>query len=120
MKMATFNAGKYFLGDPSYAIKQQCWSKVCDQMDNDGLVEASNGAQLVAFPTSSGDGTYYDQYDNAFGVDSGLLGLVALDFPGAVKKPRGEMLIVELEEDTEVWNEGGTMHFGKHTIFTPF
>lgn len=76
----TMPAGKYFVGDPCYAVKDEMWLdwlNAADYSQNRHLVaNTPDGYQVVGFNTAHGDGSYFDQYGFRYGVDAGLIGLV--------------------------------------------
>lgn len=76
-------AGRWFAGDPRYAIRDEQWDSLLAQTDYlqekpDGVTP--DGRQAVAFRTAHGDGSYRgvtrSDDDADFSVDSGTLGLV--------------------------------------------
>jgi hypothetical protein len=150
-------SGFYFLCDPCYVLKGygrnppyafgEQWSEVLEQTNyfgDGGLFEykeQDRTHKMVVYPTAYGDGTYYDQYGNEFGVDAGLIGLVpvgATDFEVSFEISseltiylRGDspkfhkfdadgitVLLCWFPEDIQCQNKGGVLHFGHHVIDT--
>ena len=78
-------AGKYYVGDLCYVMHQE-WDEVCslffkgrnDHGCNEGIFKLKDGRQFVSYNTKYGDGGYYDQFGNEYGVDAGLIGCIAL------------------------------------------
>lgn len=82
----TMPAGKYYVGDLCYVMHDE-WDEVCglffkDRNDhgcNEGEFQLKDGRRFASFNTKYGDGGYYDQFGNEYGVDAGLIGCIALD-----------------------------------------
>jgi hypothetical protein len=83
----TMIAGKYFVGDLSYALGPD-WDQVLglifkgegkDITQVEGEFNLSDGRRFAIFSTKVGDGVFEDQEGRAYGVDSGNLGVVALE-----------------------------------------
>jgi len=78
-------AGKYWVGDLCYVMHEE-WDEVCglffkgrdDHGANEGLFELKDGRKFVSFNTKYGDGGYYDEAENEYGVDAGLIGCILL------------------------------------------
>lgn len=90
------NATTFWAGDLCYVL-HDVWPEVCDLItfDNEAsLYTLSDGRQFQLLGTAYGDGTYFDQNGNAYGVDSGTLGVIALDDI----------------RDKDAWLEGGCIH----------
>jgi len=76
-------AGKYWVGDLCYVMREE-WDEVCglffkDRQDhgcNEGLFTLKDGRKFVSFNTKWGDGGYYDEAENNYGVDAGLIGCI--------------------------------------------
>lgn len=76
-------AGKYWVGDLCYVMHEE-WDEVCglffkgrdDHGCNEGLFELKDGRKFVSFNTKWGDGGYYDEAENEYGVDAGLIGCI--------------------------------------------
>ena len=82
----TMPAGKYYVGDLCY-VMHECWDEVCglffkgrsDHGCNEGEFVLKDGRRFVSINTKYGDGGYYDQYGNEYGVDAGLIGCILID-----------------------------------------
>jgi hypothetical protein len=88
--MVTLPAGDYYISDPCYVLgtedRGDCfkdgkydrskdgWMDVLDACDSFCKPYVKNEMTAVAFDTSFGDGTYYDQFDREYGVDAGMIG----------------------------------------------
>jgi hypothetical protein len=82
----TMPAGKYYVGDLCY-VMHESWDEVCglffkgrtDHGCNEGEFTLKDGRRFVSYNTKWGDGAYYDQNSNEYGVDAGLIGCLRLD-----------------------------------------
>lgn len=84
--IGTMPAGNYYIGDPCYVIPDADWSRFCEVMNKaqeatpHGEYEAAifefDGKQCFVSPTNCGDGGYYDQFGNEYGVDAGVIGAI--------------------------------------------
>ena len=80
--------GRYFLGDPCYAVPNDQWIPWldrCDFMNEESSPIFNNkifGHTVAAFNTVLGDGTYYDQMGRDYSVDAGLIGATSVDLVG--------------------------------------
>ena len=69
-------AGRYFLGDPCYAVRGAKWHDLLNSCACFSRpVGAVDGAEVLAFRTAWGDGTYHDNEGLQYPVDAGLIGL---------------------------------------------
>ena len=128
-----FPAGKYYLGDPCYVISESNWSKMCNATDcfeksncgTENLFEL-NGVQFFGASTAHGDGIFYDQDRNEYGVDAGMLSIVPLSLVLAQGKETEESIqerklgrIFDFPKEFEVFvTEDHTFCFGDITIPT--
>lgn len=79
-------AGKYYVGDLCYVMHKE-WDEVCglffkdrdDHGCNEGEFNLKDGRRFASFNTKYGDGSYYDQFGDEYGVDAGLIGCIALN-----------------------------------------
>jgi hypothetical protein len=82
----TMPAGKYYVGDLCY-VMHECWDEACglffkgrtDGGCNEGEFNLKDGRRFVSYNTKWGDGGYYDESGNEYGVDAGLIGCIRLD-----------------------------------------
>lgn len=82
--MMTVPAGKYFVGDPCYAVKDNdAWQDFVERMFKDSPAGETvsgvmmNGYPVVGVGTMYGDGEYFDvNHNRSFPVDAGLIGVV--------------------------------------------
>lgn len=95
-----FMAGKYWVGDPCYAVSEDAWLELLEATsyfdDNDG-VYYYNGKKSFAANTAYGDGTYADNFGNSYGVDAGLLGIIPLEACDGDSMYGGK--VIEFKED---------------------
>ena len=120
-------AGKYFLGDPCYAVPNRLWDELlgsCNYFIKDPVGEVQ-GHKVLAFGTAHGDGVYSDQFGNEFPVDAGMIGLVpeALvdmdELHENYPESHSELGIwVKYDYETVCETDGKTLTFGKHIIKT--
>lgn len=81
----TMPAGKYYVGDLCY-VMHEVWDEACglffqgrnDHGCNEGEFNLKDGRRFVSINTKYGDGEYYDQFGNSYGVDAGLIGCIKL------------------------------------------
>lgn len=122
MTTITVPPGSYYLGDPCYSIQDDEWfSSVKNMYDESGnfvdgkIIKISNGI-LMSFSTT-GDGSYYDEQNNMYPVDSSTIGLVSVDH-----NPECTLTdlvrIVDFAEETVCTYDGEKMIFGEIVIDT--
>lgn len=79
-------AGKYYVGDLCYVMHDE-WDEVCslffkdrdDHGCNEGEFNLKDGRRFASYNTKYGDGGYWDQFGNEYGVDAGLIGCIAMN-----------------------------------------
>lgn len=77
----TMPAGDYYVGDLCYVLHDR-WDEVCNllfptgEKSHDGEYTLSDGTRFAIYSTAFGDGVYYDQDDNEYGVDAGVIGCI--------------------------------------------
>jgi hypothetical protein len=119
--------GLYYIGDPCY-IFDKSWDKVLKQTDyfenTDNLLF---GESFAGGGTAHGDGSYYDNYDNEYFVDAGLLSclpvsLLEIDKVYTIEDvQKGEGFhIIEFKEDFEAYCDNGYFEFGHISIETDY
>jgi hypothetical protein len=75
----TLPKGKYYIGDPCYVFSHdtKSWEELLELTNYfDGELYEFKGYPIFAYSTAWGDGVYVDNYDRAYGVDAGLIGIV--------------------------------------------
>lgn len=113
-------AGKYWLGDPTYLIKEEdMWNAYMDRRSgNDGEVILF-GEKCVIFSTMHGDGIFVSNQGHSVPVDSGTIALFPVSLIGECMT--GEWMdnvMVTFDEDFECYAENGMLHFGSIVIDT--
>ena len=72
--------GKYYLGDPSFVLSEEIYSRIWGHIYNYENGKFSiYGKDFAVHSTHYGDGIYYDNKKRTYGVDAGVIGLVSLD-----------------------------------------
>lgn len=116
-------AGLYWVGDPCYAFDDQAvWMALLESAGIEAnptprIMEAdAKGRSFVASGTAYGDGTYFDEHGNEYGVDAGLIGVtpvvagqqtpagmreVRFDGPFSVEYSDGTIKVGDIEIDTD-------------------
>lgn len=129
-KKFLFPAGKYYIGDPCYAVKDEKWSDLIESTGCFGLEDRLetkylnwddgafiyNGRKCFASGTVYGDGTYYDKQYREYGVDAGLLGIIPFESCDGDSMEGGN--IVEFEKEFKVYESEGVFYFGNIKIDT--
>ena len=76
-------AGKYWIGDLCYVIRDEMWDFVCSNIEwSDGTnreLVLPDGVRIALYGTQWGDGGYDDNVGNSYGVDSGTIGIMPYD-----------------------------------------
>lgn len=119
-------AGKYYIGDPCYVIRDHNWSDFCEaffkaeQEDQD--VFEYDGQTVFASHTFYGDGRFDDQDGYTYGVDAGMIGAIPLALiPGGEAQAAANGRVVDFKQPFDAWYEkDGTFWIGNVRIFTGF
>lgn len=109
-------AGTYYVGDPCYAISDDKWDQFCDEHEKGVVV--IDGFPSVGLFTQHGDGVYYDNDYQTYGVDAGMLGAVDVRLAKNVEYAEGLMRKVTFEESFECYESKGVVHVGHIRIDT--
>ena len=120
----TLPAGTYFLGDPCYAVPDERWETLLEQVDyftDPGTIGTVDGHPVVAFAIGN-DHAFTDATGHEYATDAGLIGLT----PMALANPdtdgdRGRWLaesgrIVTLTSEFTAHRDGDTLVFGPYTV----
>lgn len=113
-----FKSGEYYVGDLCVVMNEEEWSEVCDLLDirGDGVHELSNGKRIGIFYTEHGDGEYFDQNGNVYGVDSGTIGCI---LASEIDTPIDDsMVLIDFNYDFDIGESDGTLSFGHIDIET--
>ena len=132
-----FPAGKYYIGDPCYAIADDLWSDYCDEIgkigysdeeanDNGGRSFEFQGEMIWHADTFYGDGEYKDEDGLEYGVDAGMIGVTpySLITPGPGDQATGPDIkidgghIIEFAHPFETSYEDGVFYIGHIRINT--
>jgi len=131
--MTILLAGKYWIGDPCYVLGHDHpelnfkWDEFCDYCfeddspgrSNEGIID-HQGIIFAHYGTACGDGQYYDQYGNGYGVDAGMIGCIPYDKISSIGDAELNRLghIHTFSYDFETSYHNGTIGFGKIIIPT--
>lgn len=116
------SAGEYLLGDPCYVFNGDDWSTLLDSCDVfDSPVGTIREINVLAFPTTYGDGTYLGSDKVLYDVDSGLIGLVPVElvdkkYNHLYGMPPNKKVV--FNKPTACTNDVGDMRFGDIHINT--
>ena len=119
-------AGKYYIGDLCYVMDDDEWREVCELtiVGNkmlEGEFNMKDGRRFAMYHTAYGDGTYYDNNDREYCVDSGSIGCILAKDVKAHDKPYDVMNLgnmINFENDFETTGYNGEMRFGHVLIET--
>jgi len=114
-------AGKYWVGDLCYVIRDDEWMEVCNGMDTEENNEIllKRGVRVALVGTAWGDGSYYDKSGQEYGVDSGTIGCVLLE--DIQDDPKNYLVgghVVDFPEDFSVVRVDGVISIGHIEIDT--
>jgi hypothetical protein len=121
---AQFPAGEYYVGDLCYVMHPE-WDNLCDIMfSEDEMLEGELTVQnkkLFLASTAYGDGTYTDNTGRAYGVDAGLLGIIAVSDIAESELPNLiDGHVIEFTQDFIVTAQHGRFNFGGILIDTGY
>lgn len=118
---------QYYIGDLCY-VMHDAWDEVCSltfplgsDEEVNGELELSDGRKIVIFSTAYGDGEYFDQEGNAYGVDSGTIGAIKVD---DIRDTNAHLEGGNIHEfaaeidGNDCWSENGELGFYKVVINT--
>jgi hypothetical protein len=111
--------GIYYIGDLCYVLHDE-WDEVCEHIEQDGQFTLRNGTEIVLYTTAYGDGTYVDQANNEYSVDSGTIGAVllsAIDQTNSRNRTNGGN-IVQFKKEWDHSSNDGFLTFGHIVINT--
>jgi len=113
-------AGWYFIGDPCYAIAKEDWIRFLDARNASASKEEFefDGEKVMVFETYQGDGTYSDQDDNTYDVDSGLIGCIPISLVKRVPNDIGDCYIECFNRPFDAYETKGEINIGFTTICT--
>ena len=122
-KLYDMSKGKYLVGDPCYFFTDKDNSEWLRFLTYNNFEEGPGGKgnlvgtdiEIVVFGTAYGDGSYKDDFNHSYDVDSGLIGIIPFQEGSDVTSG---MNLVDFEKDFECYNDKGTLHFGDIVIDT--
>lgn len=126
----TMPAGRYYIGDLCYVMKDDEWSECVDLFfppdeqgfprGVDGEFALKDGRRFASFGTAYGDGEYRSNIGTSHSVDSGSIGCIRVEDIRANKYEDIEELgaIVEFDQPFEVDSDQGLLKFGHVLIET--
>jgi len=105
-------AGRYFVGDPCYAVKDvgTVWQRWVNATYKEREVIAAGTIDnhlVIGLSTQYGDGEYTDQKGRVYGVDSGMIGVVDV-----------ELLKAQGLKETDIDDLGSFVTFSENTRLT--
>jgi hypothetical protein len=121
---AKFPAGQYYVGDLCYVMHPE-WDELCDIMfAEDEYLEGELNVQnkrIFLASTAYGDGNYADNVGRAYGVDSGSLGIIAVENIAESELPNLiDGHVIEFTTDFIVTAQHGRFNFGGILIDTGY
>lgn len=128
MSRAEFPAGKYYVGDLCYVIPDALWSDVCNLIIVDDQVLNGQfqlkGCEFAIYSTAYGAGTYRDQMEREYLVDSGSIGCISIEsiaklsgnIDQVVENELGQ--VIDFDKSFSCYSDDGTIRFGSVAIAT--
>ena len=121
---AKFPAGSYWVGDLCYVMHPE-WSELCSIMfAEDDMVEGELTVQnkrIFLASTAYGDGRFNDNVGRLYGVDSGSLGIIAVENIAESELPNlNGGHVIDFAEDFTVTAQHGKFNFGGILIETGY
>jgi hypothetical protein len=119
-------AGKYYVGDLCYVMHDE-WDDVMDLITrgrtdhncSQGEFNLPDGRRFAMFSTAYGDGTYQDNSNNFYNVDSGSIGCILVsDISDRDKDNIRDGVVIDFSCDFEVSEDHGLIHIGHVSIDT--
>ena len=110
---------KFWIGDPCYVLTDSQMKQVLDRWDPE--VDVDETFTCVVYDTWNGDGRFYDQNNNEYLVDSGMLCVIP---ECCIREDRVDShypLSGTVHEDVDMWihsSDNGTLQFGDVIIIT--
>jgi len=128
-RIATYSTkippGTYVLGDPCYTLIESAGDKFWEEgrVSWEFYNTVIDDHAVMAFSTAHGDGGYYDQHGNEYGVDAGVIGLVPIELADPAKLARcsgnGYVHIVTFKKPVTCTRSAtATLKFGPYKIKT--
>lgn len=115
-------AGKYFVGDPCYAFNHMTWDELMKVVYSipflPNFIQIDDEKFMWSEYTAYGDGCYFDQRGNEYGVDSGTIGVVPFEYFEEDLHLLGLGLIKTFDKPFKVECEAGQFVIGDIIINT--
>lgn len=128
MEKFTMPAGKYYIGDLCYVLRNERWAEFCELTIKDGECLhgdffLKDGSKFCFFNTWYGDGTYTLRYNRSVSVaeidvDSGTIGCILVDDLLDFNEENCPGAVVEFMHEFQVSEEEGVIRFGAYSIDT--
>ena len=118
-----FAPGQYYIGDTCYVMHPE-WDEVCeitidDNHCKEGIFELNDGREFGLWHTAYGDGTYLDNEGREYWVDSGSIGIIAVDdITESEKENITTGNVINFDKSFRVFCENGLFEFGHIRIDT--
>lgn len=123
---ATFPAGEYYIGDLCYVMHAE-WGEVCDLVFADaydmveGDLSLADGRRIFLASTAYGDGEYLDNGSGVYPVDSGSIGIIAVqDISDADRENISSGAVHTFENAFSITAQNGLFDFGGVVIDTAY
>lgn len=117
--MYTLPAGLYTIGDPCYYFSDKYESREeflsSNNFPGEGCLDQEGKIPVVVFDTLYGDGNYFDNDGNEYGVDSGTIGIIP-HLEGE-KIPHSHTQVY-FTDSFVCYQKKGVLHFGNYIINT--
>ena len=120
----TFPAGEYYIGDLCYVMHAE-WNDVCNRLHQNERVESAfsiaDGRTIFIASTAYGDGKFCDDRFGVYPVDSGTIGVIALnDISADDQKNITSGTVYTFNSEFNITAEGGIFNIGGILIDTKY
>jgi hypothetical protein len=115
MKTEFLPPGTYYVGDLCYFIKDEDWYSFLEDWDfkYEGVYGKFKKSEYWIAGTEYGDGCYFDQLGNSYGVDSGTIGCIHLKTKAEEERAaeiEGSLIIIATKPFVCSKDSDGTFH----------
>lgn len=99
----------FYFGDPCYALDDKLYKAWCKGSIKEGLIKVNGKPIMIVAGTMYGDGCY-----NGYGVDSGTLALIPIEYCPKMKEALGQVFegydeaSLQVTDDCTFYVEGKT------------
>ncbi len=121
IKRVKFPAGTYYVGDPCY-IFNKSWGKILnDNQYFESDVTIIDGVECFVAPTKYGDGSYQDNSNRKYFVDSGTIGvlpieMIEIDNKISIDEIDEYMYVFTFDRDFYVYWDDGYFRIGDNIV----